>query len=62
MSITHENLKSYLSEAFMPCNVEGKPLEKVCLGLAFRDICRGHCDIMVVYSKYMGSVFYLTNM
>ncbi len=28
---THENLKSYLSEAFMPCTIKGKPLEKVCL-------------------------------
>ncbi len=45
---THENLKWFLSEAFMPSTVKGKHLEKVCLGLAFRDICSEHCDIMVV--------------
>ncbi len=26
---THENLKSYLSEAFVPCTLKGKPLKKV---------------------------------
>ena len=46
----------------MPRTVKGKPLEKVCLGLAFRDICRGHCDIMVVHSQYMDGVFYLTSL
>ncbi len=32
----------------MPCTVKGKPLEKVCLCLAVKDICREHCDIMLV--------------
>ncbi len=41
-SPTHENLKWYLCEAYMPCTVKGNPLEKVCLDLTFRDICRGH--------------------
>ena len=46
---TLENQKWYPSEAFMPCTVKDKPLEKVCLDLASREICRGHCDIMVVH-------------
>ena len=45
----------------MPCTLKGKPLQKVCLGLTFRDIFSGHCDIMVIYSQYMDSLFYLTN-
>ncbi len=57
---THENLKSCLSEAFMPYTVKGKPLKKVSLSLTSRDICRGHCDILVVLSQYMDSVFYLS--
>ncbi len=44
----------------MPCTVKGKPLEKVCLGLAFRDICRENCDIMVVHSQFL-NIFYLPN-
>ena len=49
VTATHENLKWYLSEAFMPYIVKGKPSGKVSLGFAIRDICRGHCDIMTVY-------------
>ncbi len=61
LSSTHENLKWYFSETFMPCTVKWKPLENVCLDVAFRNICRGHSDIMVVHSQYMDSVFYLKN-
>ena len=42
----------------MPCTVKGKLLEKVCLSLAFRDICRGYCDIMVVHSQFQSSAYY----
>ena len=49
---TDENLKWYLIETYMPCTVKGKPLEKVCLGLALRDSCGGHCGIMMVHSQY----------
>ena len=38
--------------------VKGKPLKKVCLGLTFRDICRGHWDTMVVLSQYINRVIY----
>ena len=31
-----------------------------CQRQAFRNICGGHCDIMVVHSKYMDSVFCIT--
>ncbi len=40
----------------MPCTVKGKPLKKVSLSLTSRDICRGHCDIVVVLSQYMDSL------
>ncbi len=41
---TNENLKWYPREAFMPCS------------FVLGDICRGHCDIMMVHSQYMDSV------